>query len=210
MNNPSPPPPSPLRIAILECDIPIGNTRAKYGGYGNLFKELLLKGKDELVREGRDGGKEGVDLLPELDLPELDVTKFNVVDEELYPDIEEVDVVLVSGSREFCLFPFMSFFFGGGDWLNEGGLCDSILISRTGRCYCVCVKALANEFSSPPMQVSTHSTTISGSLNWWILSRRFFSSRRGCGWSGFVSAIRSSAALSGRKLGGVRVGGKSV
>ena len=210
MNNPSPPPPSPLRIAILECDIPIGNTRAKYGGYGNLFEELLLKGKDELVREGRDGRKEGVDLLPELDLPELDVTKFNVVDEELYPDIEEVDVVLVSGSREFCLFPFMSFFFGGGDWLNEGGLCDSILISRTGRCYCVCVKALANEFSSPPMQVSTHSTTISGSLNWWILSRRFFSSRRGCGWSGFVSAIRSSAALSGRKLGGVRVGGKSV
>ncbi|KAM0691592.1 hypothetical protein Q7P36_007791 [Cladosporium allicinum] len=85
------PPPSPLRIAILECDIPIGNTREEYGGYGNLFKELLLKGKDE-VREGKDG-KEGVDL------PELDVTKFNVVDEELYPRLEEVDVVLVSGSR---------------------------------------------------------------------------------------------------------------
>lgn len=108
MNNPSPPPPSPLRIAILECDIPIGNTRAKYGGYGNLFEELLLKGKDELVREGRDGRKEGVDLLPELDLPELDVTKFNVVDEELYPDIEEVDVVLVSGSRESFESSFFS------------------------------------------------------------------------------------------------------
>ena len=103
MNNPSPPPPSPLRIAILECDIPIGNTRAKYGGYGNLFEELLLKGKDELVREGRDGRKEGVDLLPE-----LDVTKFNVVDEELYPDIEEVDVVLVSGSRESFESSFFS------------------------------------------------------------------------------------------------------
>ena len=106
MNKMSPHPP-PLRIAILECDIPIGNTREKYGGYGNLFKELLLKGKDE-VREGRDG-KEGVDL------PELDVTKYNVVDEELYPRLEEVDVVLVSGSREFRLFPFVSFFFGG-DW----------------------------------------------------------------------------------------------
>ena len=100
MNNPSPPPPSPLRIAILECDIPIGNTRAKYGGYGNLFKELLLKGKDE-VREGKDG-KEGVDL------PELDVTKFNVVDEELYPRLEEVDVVLVSGSRESFESSFFS------------------------------------------------------------------------------------------------------
>ena len=102
MNKPSPPP-SPLRIAILECDIPIGNTREEYGGYGNLFKELLLKGKDE-VREGKDG-KEGVDL------PELDVTKFNVVDDELYPRLEEVDVVLVSGSRESfseIIFPFFS------------------------------------------------------------------------------------------------------
>ena len=65
----------PLRVAILECDIPIGNTREKYGGYGNLFKELLLKGVDE-VRD-KDGNK---------DFPELDVRKYNVVDEELYPD----------------------------------------------------------------------------------------------------------------------------
>jgi len=86
----------PLRIAILECDIPIGNTREKYGGYGNLFKELLLKGVDE-VREGKDG-KEAVQL------PELDVTKYNVVDEELYPQLDDVDVVLVSGSREFPFF----------------------------------------------------------------------------------------------------------
>jgi hypothetical protein len=94
-------PTSPLRIAILECDIPIGNTREKYGGYGNLFKELLLKGKDE-VRDGKDG-REGVDL------PELDVTKFNVVDDELYPKLEEVDVVLVSGSREYSLLIVFSF-----------------------------------------------------------------------------------------------------
>jgi hypothetical protein len=86
--------PSPLRIAILECDIPIGNTREKYGGYGNLFKELLLKGVDE-VRE-KDGVK----------LPELDVRKYNVVDEELYPKLEDVDVVLLSGSREY--FPYLS------------------------------------------------------------------------------------------------------
>jgi hypothetical protein len=81
----------PLRVAILECDIPIGNTREKYGGYGNLFKELLLKGVDE-VRD-RD----------EKDFPELDVRKYNVVDEELYPELEDVDVVLLSGSREFHL-----------------------------------------------------------------------------------------------------------
>jgi hypothetical protein len=86
--------PSPLRIAILECDIPIGNTREKYGGYGNLFKELLLKGVDEV--RGKDGVK----------LPELDVRKYNVVDEELYPKLEDVDVVLLSGSREY--FPYLS------------------------------------------------------------------------------------------------------
>ena len=93
----------PLRVAILECDIPIGNTREKYGGYGNLFKELLLKGVDE-VRE-KDGK----------DLPELDVRKYNVVDEELYPDLEDVDVVLLSGSREFDSFHFSSFVFRDDD-----------------------------------------------------------------------------------------------
>ena len=185
MNKPSPPP-SPLRIAILECDIPIGNTREEYGGYGNLFKELLLKGKDE-VREGKDG-KEGVDL------PELDVTKFNVVDEELYPRLEEVDVVLVSGSREFCPLPVF--------W------CISVL------CFVISLRCnILVRFDQQPTnvkQVSTPSTTIFGSLNWWILSRKCSLSRRGCGWSEFVSAIRLSAALLGRKLGGVRVGGKSV
>jgi hypothetical protein len=188
MNKPSPPP-SPLRIAILECDIPIGNTREKYGGYGNLFKELLLKGKDE-VREGKDG-KEGVDL------PELDVTKYNVVDEELYPKLEEVDVVLVSGSRE-SLLPSHFLLLGTGLVGRRGTLrFDETHQSNRSM---LCVRALANESSSPPMQVLTPSTTISGSLNSSILSRECSSSRRGCGWSGFVSAIRSSAALLGRKL----------
>lgn len=82
--------PPPLRIAVLECDTPIGNTKAKYGGYGGLFEELLIKGADEVRRD--DGGKQ---------VPELDVRKYNVVDEELYPRLEEVDVVLLSGSREF-------------------------------------------------------------------------------------------------------------
>jgi hypothetical protein len=38
------------------------------------------------------------------DFPELDVRKYNVVDEELYPDLEDVDVVLLSGSREYITF----------------------------------------------------------------------------------------------------------
>lgn len=86
------PPSKPLRIAILECDTPIGNTKAKYGGYGNLFKELLQNGAKE-VRE-KDNAT----------VPELDVTKFDVVNEEAFPDLESVDAVLLSGSREFWTF----------------------------------------------------------------------------------------------------------
>lgn len=78
-----------LRIAVLECDTPIGNTKEKYGGYGNLFKELLQNGVQE-VKE-----KDGVQV------PELDVRKYDVVNDELYPDLEDVDAVLLSGSREY-------------------------------------------------------------------------------------------------------------
>lgn len=77
---------SPLRIAVLECDEPIGHTREKYGGYGNLFKELLENGAREIA--SADSGVR----------PELDVTKFNVVNHELYPSLDNVDAVLVTGS----------------------------------------------------------------------------------------------------------------
>lgn len=83
---------SPLRIAVLECDTPIGATKEKYGGYGNLFKELLHNGVSE-VRE-----KDGVEV------PELDVRKYDVVNEELYPELGDVDAVLLSGSRELLFF----------------------------------------------------------------------------------------------------------
>jgi hypothetical protein len=86
---------SPLRIAVLECDTPIGATKEKYGGYGNLFKELLNNGVKE-VRE-----KDNVEV------PELDVRKYDVVNEETYPNIEDVDAVLLSGSRESSCMPFM-------------------------------------------------------------------------------------------------------
>lgn len=74
----------PLRIAVLECDEPIGRTKEKYGGYGNLFKELLETGASKLSEK-----------------PELDVTKFDVVNSELFPKLENVDAVLLSGSRRF-------------------------------------------------------------------------------------------------------------
>jgi hypothetical protein len=72
----------PLRIAVLECDEPIGRTKEKYGGYGNLFKELLETGAGKLPEK-----------------PELDITKFDVVNTEHYPDLENVDAILLTGSR---------------------------------------------------------------------------------------------------------------
>ena len=85
----------PLRIAVLECDEPQGRTKEKYGGYGNVFKELLENGANSLAQA--DSGK----------APELDVTKFNVVNEEVYPKLENVDAVLLTGSS-MCHTPFGS------------------------------------------------------------------------------------------------------
>ena len=76
----------PLRIAVLECDEPIGKTKEKYGGYGNLFKELLNAGADKVAE------KDGVGR------PELEVSKYDVVKTESYPQLEDVDAVLLTGS----------------------------------------------------------------------------------------------------------------
>lgn len=79
---------APLRIAVLECDEPIGRTFEKYGGYGNLFKELL------------ENGVKRVKEVDGMEVPELDVTKYDVVKHEVYPKLEDVDAVLLTGSRK--------------------------------------------------------------------------------------------------------------
>jgi len=81
----------PLRIAVLECDEPVGRTKEKYGGYGNLFKELLQAGADKVAE--KDGVKR----------PELDVTKFDVVNTEHYPNLDNVDAVLLTGSSMYSM-----------------------------------------------------------------------------------------------------------
>ena len=81
---------SPLRIAILECDEPIGKTKEKYGSYGNLFQEMLESGASLL-------GKTDHSISPS----DLQITKFDVVNEEHYPELEEVDAVLLTGSSMF-------------------------------------------------------------------------------------------------------------
>ncbi|MCJ1404176.1 hypothetical protein MMC11_007401 [Xylographa trunciseda] len=73
----------PLRIAILECDTPLTNTRTKYGGYGGVFTTLLNAGSKSIG----------------LDRHELDISTWEVVDKQEYPSLEDVDAVLITGSR---------------------------------------------------------------------------------------------------------------
>ena len=93
------PPPPPLRIAVLEADIPLDRILEKYGTYGDIFTRLLHQAADTI------------------DLPRerLEISKWDVLRKMEYPDLEggEVDAVLITGSREFFtfLFAFFLFFF---------------------------------------------------------------------------------------------------
>ena len=94
---------SPIRIAVLEADVPINYTRIKYGSYGAVFTSLLHKAADasNLPRE------------------KLEITGWDVINEEAakdgeweemggewnwkrrkgYPKMEDMDAVLITGSR---------------------------------------------------------------------------------------------------------------
>lgn len=77
----------PLRLAVLECDTPLDRTRAAYGGYGGVFEALLNAGADLLASTNHQPR------------PQLEVTKYDVVNAEVYPDLDSVDAVLLTGSR---------------------------------------------------------------------------------------------------------------
>jgi hypothetical protein len=84
----------PLRIAILECDTPLEKTKAKYGGYGGVFKQLLERGADKLGHPGLSS-KEGMGL-----------KMFNVEnDPEVYPKLEDIDAIVITGSRKISHLP---------------------------------------------------------------------------------------------------------
>src|ERR1700728_3544235 len=76
-----------LRIAILECDTPLTSTRAKYGGYGGVFKALLSAGADALNHPNLSS-KHG-----------LSLTNWDVVEAQEYPQLDEIDAMLITGSR---------------------------------------------------------------------------------------------------------------
>ncbi|KAL1973660.1 hypothetical protein VTN31DRAFT_6295 [Thermomyces dupontii] len=81
----------PLRIAVLECDTPLPNTHAKYGGYGGVFESLLRESAKKLADDN-----EPYQLDPDRD---LQISKWDVVNDDKYPKLEDIDAILISGSK---------------------------------------------------------------------------------------------------------------
>lgn len=78
------------RLAILECDTPLPNTSAEYGGYGGVFKALLKSGAKA---EGH-ADPEAI----------LDISVYNIENlPEQYPDLNSVDALLLTGSSRWIL-----------------------------------------------------------------------------------------------------------
>ncbi|EMD69844.1 hypothetical protein COCSADRAFT_106890 [Bipolaris sorokiniana ND90Pr] len=75
---------TPLRIAILECDTPPPALVEKYGRYDRIFTTLL------------EAAAEDLGLSPKQD---LELSAFDVVTAQEYPDLEKIDAVLISGSK---------------------------------------------------------------------------------------------------------------
>ncbi|OJD17123.1 hypothetical protein AJ78_02768 [Emergomyces pasteurianus Ep9510] len=79
---------TPLRIAVLECDVPLDRTRSKYGGYGGVFEALLWSSAKLLNQSDKIDPATG-----------LEISKWNVVEGDKYPNLEDVDAVLITGSK---------------------------------------------------------------------------------------------------------------
>ncbi|KAH1393835.1 hypothetical protein KXV89_003959 [Aspergillus fumigatus] len=81
--------PSPLRIAVLECDAPPADSNARYGGYHGVFSLLLKESARALGQPDRLDPETG-----------LDISRWDVVYAQEYPRLEDVDAILLTGSND--------------------------------------------------------------------------------------------------------------
>lgn len=70
-----------LRVAVLECDTPIDPVRERYSSYGSMFQSLLETGFENLGAAVK-----------------LDLTRWDVVAAASFPDPEETDALVLTGS----------------------------------------------------------------------------------------------------------------
>ncbi|PLB42164.1 type 1 glutamine amidotransferase [Aspergillus candidus] len=78
----------PLRIAVLECDKPAGSLDAKYNGYYGVFSLLLRESAEALRQPDRLDPTSG-----------FDISRWDVVTKQEYPNLEDVDALLLTGSK---------------------------------------------------------------------------------------------------------------
>lgn len=85
-------------LAVLECDTPIEPVVEKLGTYGQIFDKFVRRGLEGYTA---DGGAEKID---------LNVLQVQAVDQEPFPDLKEVDCLMLTGSSEFarCRRPMCS------------------------------------------------------------------------------------------------------
>jgi GMP synthase (glutamine-hydrolysing) len=93
-----------FHIAVLECDTPVPAVKNTRGSYGEIFESLLKKGLQELN--------------PPHNIAPV-VTKWDVVASQEYPNLHEVDAILISGSSKFQSNFYNNFFFEPDTYLYE-------------------------------------------------------------------------------------------
>ena len=73
---------SPTRIAILDCDPLTTSIRAKYGSYGGVVTSFFQDGAQRL----------------KLQPTQLSLSSWDVQDQPNYPDLDDVDTIVITGS----------------------------------------------------------------------------------------------------------------
>lgn len=94
---------SPIRVAVLEADIPIDSVRTKYGSYGAVFSSLLHKAADASNLPRSCLYISGWDVINSEHAPEGEIEEMGGEwywkRRRGYPRLEDVDAVLITGSR---------------------------------------------------------------------------------------------------------------
>lgn len=87
-------PPAPVRLAILEADTPLPNTHAKYHGYGGVFTDLFRRA----VAPDPLDAHLAIQVHHVVVVPG-DGTVSDADIDSRYPSLDDVDAVLISGSK---------------------------------------------------------------------------------------------------------------
>ena len=91
---------SSIRLAILEADTPLEQTRRKLGSYGGVFTSLLHKAADASNIATSRLQITGWDVVNEQDGEVEDMGgQYHWKRTKGYPQVEDVDAILITGSR---------------------------------------------------------------------------------------------------------------